>query len=229
MRQGVPVAVEGVSKSFLQGKRQTHRALNNVDLAIKAGSTVALTGPSGSGKSTLLHLIGGMERPSEGHITVGETRVDQLSVRDLTRYRRNVGFVFQKFHLLPGLTVIDNVIAPVMPRRVSFKKSARAQELLESVGLGDRALSMPHELSGGQQQRVAIARAVIGFPDLLIADEPTGSLDGATGEEIMQLLLTTSDTWGTTLVVATHNLKVAELCQQHVQLVDGAIHRTVGV
>ncbi|MBT2500071.1 ABC transporter ATP-binding protein [Agromyces sp. ISL-38] len=229
MRQGVPVAVEGVSKSFLQGKRQTHRALNNVDLAIKAGSTVALTGPSGSGKSTLLHLIGGMERPSEGHITVGETRVDQLSVRDLTRYRRNVGFVFQKFHLLPGLTVIDNVIAPVLPRRVSFKKSARAQELLESVGLGDRALSMPHELSGGQQQRVAIARAVIGFPDLLIADEPTGSLDGATGEEIMQLLLTTSDTWGTTLVVATHNLKVAELCQQHVQLVDGAIHRTVGV
>jgi putative ABC transport system ATP-binding protein len=198
-------------------------ALDAVDLDIDGGEAVALTGPSGSGKSTLLHLIGGMDRADEGQINVGGTIVGELSTRELTRYRRNVGFVFQRFHLLPGLTVINNVIAPVLPRRVDFDKRARAGELLEAVGLADRSNSMPHELSGGQQQRVAIARALLAHPPLILADEPTGNLDSANGEEIVKLMLELRARYASTLVIATHNPDVASACSRHVRLHDGHI------
>jgi putative ABC transport system ATP-binding protein len=198
-------------------------ALDAVDLDIDGGEAVALTGPSGSGKSTLLHLIGGMDRADEGQINVGGTIVGELSTRELTRYRRNVGFVFQRFHLLPGLTVIDNVIAPVLPRRVDFDKRARAGELLEAVGLADRSNSMPHELSGGQQQRVAIARALLAHPPLILADEPTGNLDSANGDEIVKLMLLLRARYASTLVIATHNADVASACSRHVRLHDGRI------
>jgi putative ABC transport system ATP-binding protein len=198
-------------------------ALDAVDLDIDGGEAVALTGPSGSGKSTLLHLIGGMDRADEGQINVGGTIVSELSTRELTRYRRNVGFVFQRFHLLPGLTVIDNVIAPVLPRRVDFDKRARAGELLEAVGLADRSNSMPHELSGGQQQRVAIARALLAHPPLILADEPTGNLDSANGDEIVKLMLLLRARYASTLVIATHNPDVASACSRHVRLHDGRI------
>jgi putative ABC transport system ATP-binding protein len=217
------VMLRRVTRRYRPAGGQQVLALDGIDLEIDAGESVALTGPSGSGKSTLLHLIGGMDRPDDGQVVVNGTKVSEMSAHELTRYRRSVGFVFQKFHLLPGLTVADNVIAPVLPRRVDFDKRGRAAELLAAVGLADRADAMPHELSGGQQQRVAIARALLAYPELLLADEPTGNLDSANGAEIVALMLQLRARYGTTLVVATHNTDVAAACDREVRLHDGRI------
>ncbi|MFJ3671119.1 ABC transporter ATP-binding protein [Streptomyces sp. NPDC090106] len=195
-------------------------ALDGVDLEIGDGEAVAITGPSGSGKSTVLHLVGGMDRPDEGTIEVdGEL----LAPRRLDAHRRRTGFVFQRFHLLPALTVLDNVLAPVLPRRVDFDRRARAMELLEAVGLAARADALPSELSGGQQQRVAISRALIGRPGLLLADEPTGNLDSATGREIVDLLLSLRERYGMTMLLSTHDPEVAVSCDRIVRLRDGRV------
>ncbi|MEV0969654.1 ABC transporter ATP-binding protein [Microtetraspora glauca] len=198
-------------------------ALDEVSLDIEAGSAVALMGASGAGKSTLLHLVGAMDRPDAGEILVDGARVDDLPRRGLDRYRRRIGFVFQRFHLLPALSVLDNVLAPVLPRRVDFDRKARAMDLLDAVGLTDRASALPSRLSGGQQQRVAIARALIGRPPLLLADEPTGNLDSGTGHEIVDLLLTLREAYGMTMLVATHNPEVAAVCDRVVRMRDGKI------
>jgi putative ABC transport system ATP-binding protein len=195
-------------------------ALDTVDLEIGDGAAVAVTGPSGSGKSTVLHLLGGMDRPDEGTVEVDGK---DLTARQLDAHRRRVGFVFQRFHLLPALTVLDNVLAPVLPRRVDFDRRARAMELLEAVGLAERANALPSELSGGQQQRVAISRALINRPGLLLADEPTGSLDSVTGREIIDLLLSLRERYGMTMLVATHDAEVAASCDRIVRLHDGRI------
>jgi putative ABC transport system ATP-binding protein len=195
-------------------------ALDAVDLEIEDGAAVAVTGPSGSGKSTVLHLLGGMDRPDEGTVEVDGK---DLTPRQLDAHRRRVGFVFQRFHLLPALTVLDNVLAPVLPRRVDFDRRARAMELLEAVGLAERANALPSELSGGQQQRVAISRALINRPGLLLADEPTGSLDSVTGREIIDLLLSLRERYGMTMLVATHDAEVAASCDRIVRLHDGRI------
>jgi putative ABC transport system ATP-binding protein len=200
-------------------------AVAGVSLDVPAGSAVALTGPSGSGKSTLLHLIGAIERLDGGRIEVGEQDVGALTRRGRTAYRRGVGFVFQRFHLLPALTALDNVVAPVLPFRTSFDKNARARELLDRVGLGDRAGALPSKLSGGQQQRVAIARALINEPRLLLADEPTGNLDSETGRTVVDLLLRLREEHGTTLLVATHDPAVAARCDDAVHLRDGRLSR----
>jgi putative ABC transport system ATP-binding protein len=192
-------------------------ALDAVDLEIGDGAAVAVTGPSGSGKSTVLHLLGGMDRPDEGTVEVDGK---DLTARQLDAHRRRVGFVFQRFHLLPAL---DNVLAPVLPRRVDFDRRARAMELLEAVGLAERANALPSELSGGQQQRVAISRALINRPGLLLADEPTGSLDSVTGREIIDLLLSLRERYGMTMLVATHDAEVAASCDRIVRLHDGRI------
>jgi putative ABC transport system ATP-binding protein len=149
--------------------------------------------------------------------------VDRLSGADLNQYRRKIGFVFQAFNLLPVVTALDNVLAPVLPRRTDFDKPARARELLAAVGLGGRERSVPAELSGGEQQRVAIARALINRPHVLLADEPTGNLDSATGREIVDLLLRLRRDDGMTLIVATHNAEVAASCERVVGLQDGRI------
>jgi len=195
-------------------------ALDAVDLEISDGEAVAVTGPSGSGKSTVLHLIGGMDRPDEGAVDIDG---EELTPRRLDDHRRRVGFVFQRFHLLPALTVVDNVMAPVLPRRVDFDRRARAMELLEAVGLGGRADALPSELSGGQQQRVAISRALINRPGLLLADEPTGNLDSATGREIIDLLLSLRERYGMTMLLTTHDPEVAVSCDRIVRLHDGRI------
>ncbi|MFJ8113755.1 ABC transporter ATP-binding protein [Streptomyces sp. NPDC096132] len=195
-------------------------ALDAVDLEIGDGEAVAVTGPSGSGKSTVLHLVGGMDRPDEGTIEVDG---EELTARRLDAHRRRIGFVFQRFHLLPALTVLDNVLAPVLPRRVDFDRRARAMELLEAVGLAARADALPSELSGGQQQRVATARALINRPGLLLADEPTGNLDSATGREIIDLLLSLRERYGMTLLLTTHDPEVAVSCDRIVRLHDGRI------
>jgi putative ABC transport system ATP-binding protein len=198
-------------------------ALRDVDLDVEAGEALAMVGASGAGKSTLLQLIGAMDRPDAGQIHVGGRRIDRLGLRELELHRRRVGFVFQRFRLLPTLTALDDVFAPVLPQRVNYNKRERARELLASVGLADRAASLPGTLSGGEQQRVAIARALIGEPSLLLADEPTDNLDSAAGGEIVELLLSLRRQHGATLLIATHNPAVASACDRIVRLHDGHI------
>lgn len=198
-------------------------ALDGVDLDIAAGSTVAVMGASGSGKSTLLHLIGAMDRPDSGVLEVDGTEIGSLPARKLFAYRRCVGFVFQRFLLLPTLTALDNVLVPVLPYSVSFDKRRRAVELLESVGLAGRIEHLPSRLSGGEQQRVAIARALINRPPLLLADEPTGNLDSVTGGEVLALLLGLRDEHGMTILTATHDPSVAERCDRVIRLKDGRV------
>ena len=198
-------------------------AADHIDLLIPPGSVVALTGSSGSGKSTLLHLIAGIDRPDAGSITVGETVVTGLSARRLAEYRRTVGFVFQRYNLLPALSALDNVLAPVLPYRTDYDKQTRARELLDAVGLAGRENSLPSRLSGGQQQRVAIARALINRPRLLLADEPTGNLDTTTGQGVLELLLGLRDRTGATVILATHDPAIAEQADRRIILRDGSI------
>ncbi len=219
---GALVVLSSVTKTYLLGQ-QVINALQHVDLSIDAGSALAVMGPSGSGKSTLLHVVGAMDHVNEGSIQVGEVEVTSLSRKEQVAYRRSLGFVFQRFHLLPALTALDNVVAPVLPRKTSFDKFERAHSLLAAVGLEDRLRSLPSELSGGEQQRVAIARALINHPGLLLADEPTGNLDSGTGQEILRLLLDMRAEHGLTIIIATHDHQVAAECDRIVSLRDGKL------
>ncbi|MGW2278097.1 ABC transporter ATP-binding protein [Streptomyces sp. NPDC001770] len=209
------VALRGVSRRY-----PGLTALDEVDLDVAGGEVVMLTGPSGAGKSTVLHVTGGMDRPDEGHVEIDGA---ELVSRDLDRHRRRIGFVFQRFHLLPALTALDNVLAPVLPRRVDFDRRARGMELLEAVGLAQRADALPSQLSGGQQQRVALARALINRPGLLLADEPTGNLDSVIGREIIDLLMSLRERYGMTMLIATHDAEVAANGDRVVRLQDGRI------
>ena len=220
---GFDVRVEGLAKRYDVKGGEPIVALQDVTLEIPGNSVVAVAGPSGSGKSTLLHLIGAMDFPDSGSIWVGDEEVSALSRRRQPGYRRRIGFVFQRFHLLPALTVLDNVAAPVIPYRTAFAKFDRSRELVAAVGLTGRERSLPSRLSGGQQQRVAIARALINDPGLLLADEPTGNLDSATGAEIMDLVLDLRDRRGMTIIVATHDPTIAVRCDRIVRLKDGRV------
>ena len=222
---GFAVHLTAVQKNYRSGNETLITAVDNVTLDLAAGDTAALTGPSGSGKSTLLHLLGAIDAPDSGTIETGGTDITGLSRSRLAGYRATVGFVFQRFHLLPALSARDNVIAPALPRRrhLPFDPATRAQQLLNAVGLGDRAGALPSQLSGGQQQRVAIARALIMQPGLLLADEPTGNLDSATGTEIIDLLIALNTEHGTTLVIATHDLAIAERCGHVIRMHDGRV------
>jgi putative ABC transport system ATP-binding protein len=219
---GFNVELQGVSKRYASDG-QGVVALAEVELTIAAGEAVAVAGPSGSGKSTLLHVIGAMDTPDAGRIVVGDRELTALRRGEQAAYRRTIGFVFQRFHLLPALSVRDNVAAPLLPYRTSFDKFARASELLAAVGLEDRGSSLPSRLSGGEQQRVAIARALINEPGLLLADEPTGNLDSVTGTEIMELILELRRSRGMTVIVATHDPVVASRCDRVIRLRDGRV------
>jgi putative ABC transport system ATP-binding protein len=196
-------------------------ALDDVSFHFAAGTTVAVTGPSGSGKSTLLHIAGAMDTADSGEITVGGQHVHGLSGKAVAEYRRSVGFVFQRFHLLPALSVLDNVLAPVLPVRTPYDKEARARDLLQEVGLAGRENDLPSRLSGGQQQRVAIARALIAQPGLLLADEPTGNLDSANGLAVLDLLDRLRTERAFTTIIATHDPLVASRCNRLLRLRDG--------
>jgi putative ABC transport system ATP-binding protein len=217
------IVITGLRRRFRIGDEEAITALDGVSLEIAAGSAVALSGPSGSGKSTLLHLLGALDRPDEGAVVVGGRALGDLTRRELAAYRRQVGFVFQRFNLLPALTVLDNVMAPVLPYRVAFDKEARARELLAAVGLAGRETSLPSRLSGGQQQRVAIARALVNAPPVVLADEPTGNLDSRTGAGIVDLLLQLRAERDMTVVIATHDSQVAARCDRVVRLLDGRV------
>jgi putative ABC transport system ATP-binding protein len=220
--EAAAVRADRVSRRFGSGAAAI-TALDDVSFEVEAGSMVALMGPSGSGKSTLLHLVGALDAPDGGTITVGGVDITSARRRDLVAYRRRTGFVFQRFHLIPALTALDNVLAPVLPYRVGFDKVARAERLLAEVGLEGRGAAQPSELSGGEQQRVAMARALIGSPRLLLADEPTGNLDSATGADVMALIAKLRAEHSMTVIVATHDSGVAARTDRVIHLYDGAI------
>jgi putative ABC transport system ATP-binding protein len=220
---GVDVHVRGVHKRYHSASATPINALNNVSFDVPAGTTVAVTGPSGSGKSTLLHVVGAMDEADSGVIQVGTLDVTRLSRRETADYRRTVGFVFQRFHLLPALTALDNVIAPLLPHKTGFSKQERGVELLAAVGLADRTAALPSQLSGGEQQRVAIARALVNDPGLLLADEPTGNLDSETSTDIMDLVRNLSDERQMTILLATHDPLIASGCDRLISLRDGSV------
>ena len=218
------IAVTDLAKSYRVG-RQTIPALDGVSLDIFAGEFVAITGASGSGKSTLLQLIGGLDKPSAGQILINDQPLSRLSDRQLSRFRsREIGFVFQSFYLQPFLTLSANLEIPAMFARVKPKqRRARVQELAELVGLADRMHHLPRELSGGQIQRAAIARALFNRPNILLADEPTGNLDSANSDHIIDLFHQIRRELGTTVVIVTHNPDIAAAADREIHLKDGRI------
>jgi ABC-type lipoprotein export system ATPase subunit len=222
--KGTLLSASDVQKSFRIG-RTALQVLRGVDVSISAGEFVALCGASGSGKTTLLHLLGGLDEPDQGSIHVGGRDLVSISKQAVARFRNwEIGFVFQAYHLLPELDALENVALPArMARRPVAEAEARAKELLARVGLGQRMEHRPNELSGGEQQRVAIARALINEPRLVLADEPTGNLDSATGEEIISLLADLHREEEVTLIVATHDEKVAAHAERVLRLADGRI------
>lgn len=218
------IDVQGVTKTFRKG-RESVEVLHQLDLQIAQGEFCALMGPSGSGKTTLLNLIGGLDHPTGGQITVSGQRIDQLNSRQLARWRSShVGFIFQFYNLMPVLTAQRNVELPLLLKKMSGKeRSQRATTALEIVGLQERAKHLPRELSGGQEQRVAIARAIVSDPDVLLADEPTGDLDRETAGEILDLLTTLNQRHGKTILMVTHDPVAAERASRIVHMDKGRL------
>jgi len=219
---GVSMYLKEVDKIYRTDKVETV-ALNNINLEIERGEFVSIMGPSGSGKSTLLNVLGLLDAPSDGSVHLDNTTVANLNDRDLAGCRnREIGFIFQSFHLVADLNALDNVQIPLLYRDLTNKQRRdMAEEALERVGLKARMHHFPTQLSGGQQQRVAIARAIVGSPRLLLADEPTGNLDSVMGEEVMKILEDYNKEAGVTVVMVTHDQRLAERTERIIRLFDG--------
>jgi putative ABC transport system ATP-binding protein len=217
------IEIEGLTKTYVMGD-QTIAALDGVSLTIQRGEHVAIVGPSGSGKSTLMNVLGGLDRPTSGAYRFETEPVAQFDDDELASFRnRRIGFIFQSFQLLPRLTAVQNVELPMIYAGIAAaERKERAIELLKRVGLGDRLANRPTQMSGGQQQRVAIARALANAPDLLLADEPTGALDTATGQEVLALF-DELNAQGLTLCIVTHDQEVAARARRRVAFRDGHI------
>jgi putative ABC transport system ATP-binding protein len=222
-RGGAAIELRRISKHYGIARDRQVAAADDISLVIRPGTFVAVTGASGSGKSTLLHLLGAIERPDSGSIFSNSTEITTLRGAQLAAYRRTVGFVFQRYNLLPALTALDNVTAPVLPYRTQWNKRDRGRELLAAVGLAGREQSLPSRMSGGEQQRVAIARALVNTPSLLLADEPTGNVDSATAAEILALLARLREEHGMTVVLATHDPQIAARSERLIRLRDGVL------
>jgi putative ABC transport system ATP-binding protein len=219
------IEATGLYKVYRRGHEQI-TAVCGVDLTVMAGTFLLITGPSGGGKSTLLHLLGGIDRPSQGTLCVNGMALETAGEQALTRFRREqVGFVFQFYNLLPALNALDNVALPLLARGLSWRKArAQAEINLDEVGLSRRRQHRPAELSGGEQQRVAIARALIGRPALLLADEPTGDLDSTAAEEVMELMAGLNRRLRTTFIVASHNRQLSRYASHLYEMGDGRLH-----
>ncbi|HHS89364.1 MAG TPA: ABC transporter ATP-binding protein [Rhodobacteraceae bacterium] len=218
----IAISLQNVHLTLGKGASRVH-ILKGIGLEIRSGEAVGLVGPSGSGKSTLLMVVAGLERANSGRISVAGTDLSNLDEDELARFRgRQVGIVFQSFHLVPNMTALENVAIPL---ELSGRNDAlkRAAEELDSVGLGDRLSHYPGELSGGEQQRVAVARALVGRPSILIADEPTGNLDGATGTQVVDLMFAAQEQRSMTLLLVTHDPGLAHRCDRVVHIRDGEI------
>jgi putative ABC transport system ATP-binding protein len=224
----VVLEAKDLRKQYRLGRQQVD-ALAGVDFVVKKGEFVAIMGPSGSGKSTLLHLLGGLDKPSSGEVTLAGQRLSLLGDDKVTLVRRrNIGFVFQFFNLLPTLTAEENISLPqVIDGKDGAKQRVRLAAMLELVGLSDRKRHKPDQLSGGEQQRVAIARALITEPAILLADEPTGNLDSKTGTAIMELLRRSRDELGQTVVIVSHDPRAAAYADRVIFLRDGCIIREI--
>ena len=218
------ISLANVSKVYRTDTVETV-ALDDINLEVPAGEFVSIMGPSGCGKSTLLNIMGLLDEPTAGSLTVAGAAVTQYNGTDVARFRNeHLGFIFQSFHLIPDLNVVDNVELPLLYRRgVGARERRRlAAEALASVGLSNRERHFPAQLSGGQKQRVAIARAIVGTPDILLADEPTGNLDSHMGDEVMDILLGLNRDRGTTVVMVTHDERMAKKTHRLVRLYDGS-------
>ena len=216
--------LSNISKTFQTDKIETI-ALSEINMQVDKGEFVSIMGPSGCGKSTLLNIMGLLDQPTEGQIEVDSNIISSYKDKDITGLRnKKIGFIFQSFHLIPDLRVIDNVELPLLYRKMSAKQRRElAQEALEKVGLKARTQHYPTQLSGGQQQRVAIARAIVGKPELLLADEPTGNLDSHMGDEIMQLLENLHQQDKATIVMVTHDEEMAKRTERTVRVFDGQL------
>jgi putative ABC transport system ATP-binding protein len=221
-QEGAVVQARDVTRRYGEGATAVD-ALRGVSLGVESGQLVAVMGPSGSGKSTLMHILAGLDKPTEGSVSIADTEITTLADAKLTRLRRkHIGFVFQFFNLLPMLTAEENV---VLPLAIAGEKPDKSwlDELLGKTGLSDRRTHRPSELSGGQQQRVALARALIARPTILFADEPTGNLDSKTGGEILELLRDSVTAYGQTTVMVTHEARAAAIADRILFLADGLI------
>ncbi|EAR10533.1 ABC transporter ATP-binding protein [Reinekea blandensis] len=217
------ISLSGIRRTYQMGGETLH-ALDGIDLSIQQNDYVAVIGSSGSGKSTLMNIIGCLDTPSEGHYRLADEDVSEMTGQQLAAVRnRRIGFIFQSFNLLPRVDALHNVMQPLVYQRVSYRqRKARAQELLERVGLSGRMGHQPNELSGGQRQRVAIARALVTAPSILLADEPTGNLDSSTTADILNLF-DELHREGQTIIMVTHEPDIARRCHRQVRLKDGQI------
>lgn len=221
------IKAHNISKVYAQ-EGNVLRVLRDVSIEIASGEMMAIVGPSGAGKSTLLHILGGLDKPSEGEVLFGLENVYAMSDEKRSYWRNTtVGFVFQSYYLLPELSALENVILPIMVKNNSRKTSAienMGVKLLESVGLQDRVSHRPSQLSGGEQQRVAIARALVNRPSVLFCDEPTGNLDSASGQKVMDILLNLNSSQKQSVVIVTHDEKISQRVSRVVRIVDGKIN-----
>ncbi|WP_297329760.1 ABC transporter ATP-binding protein [uncultured Bacteroides sp.] len=216
------IKLTGIHKIYRTNEIETV-ALENVNLEVNKGEFLSIMGPSGCGKSTLLNVMGLLDAPTSGTIEIANTKVDGMKDKELAAFRnQKLGFVFQSFHLINSLNVLDNVELPLLYRKISAKERRRlAEEVLNKIGLGHRMRHMPTQLSGGQCQRVAVARAIIGNPEILLADEPTGNLDSKMGAEVMELLHQLNKEDGRTIVMVTHNEEQAKQTSRTIHFFDG--------
>lgn len=215
---------ENLTKIYGDGENAVH-ALRGINLTVEKGEFTAIVGTSGSGKSTLLHMLGGLDRPTTGKVMVDGKDIFSLSEEQLTIFRRRkIGFVFQSYNLVPVLNLYENI---VLPLELDGKKIDREyiDQIAETLGLKDRLEALPNQLSGGQQQRVAIARALAGTPSIILADEPTGNLDSKTSQGVLSLLKVTSEKFGQTIVMITHNEEIAQMADRIIHIEDGCIFR----
>ncbi len=218
------ITLTSVSKQYQLGNT-TVNALKDVNLSIAQGEFVAIVGPSGSGKSTMLNLLGALDRPSAGTVTINDTEISQMNDKKLARLRRvNIGFIFQSFNLIPMLSVFSNVEFPLLLMKIKkAERKERVMDILEQVGLSSRVNHKTEELSGGQRQRVAMARALVGKPGIILSDEPTANLDSKTGQEVLDLMQELNEKNNVTLVYATHDKSIISRAKRIVDILDGQI------
>jgi putative ABC transport system ATP-binding protein len=217
------ISVKGIERTYQLGEVKV-AALRHIDLEVRKGEFLVILGPSGAGKTTLLNILGGIDTPTGGSVTVNNVNIEDYSEKQLSKFRREtVGWVFQFFNLIPSLTAVENVELALEMARDTDKMMERSQEALTLVGIGDKTNMFPSQLSGGEQQRVAIARAIVRKPQIVLADEPTGNLDWETGQKIVNLLKTLNSQEGITFVIVSHDISVTEVADRVIHLRDGEI------